>query len=107
MNEGRLRELFNQRKRARLLLSLAVDAVGLATYLMPVLGEGFDLGWAPIAAAANFVLHGGALGAAGGIFTFAEEMLPFTDVIPSVTLTWFIKYVLREEASFREFAKKQ
>ena len=32
----------------KLIVSLAIDAVGSASYLIPIAGEGFDLTWAPI-----------------------------------------------------------
>lgn len=42
--------------------------------------------WAPISA---FLIHR-MFGMAGFTFLgFAEEMLPFTDVIPTATITWF------------------
>jgi hypothetical protein len=53
--------------------------------------------------AASFLLRGTC---AGGAATFAEEAIPFTDAIPSVTITWFVKYVIRERESFEAFVRR-
>ena len=41
---------------AKLLLSIAIDLVGMSTYAVPVAGESADLGWAPVSAALIFWL---------------------------------------------------
>jgi len=40
----------DQEKLNKLLLSLVIDAIGMATYLVPVAGEAGDVAWAPISA---------------------------------------------------------
>ncbi len=77
----------------KLAVSLAIDAIGMATYLIPGLGETSDLIWAPISGAACFMLYRGKLGFFGGLAATAEEILPFTDFIPSLTLVWMTRYV--------------
>ncbi|WP_253271529.1 hypothetical protein [Flavihumibacter sp. ZG627] len=69
-----------------LALCLLLDAVGYFTYAMPFLGEFGDLVWAPISGLIYYKLFGGWRGALGGFFSFAEEILPFTDFIPTFTL---------------------
>jgi hypothetical protein len=93
-------------KSTKLMLSLAMDCVGMATFLLPGLGEFGDLAWAPIAAVANFLMFRGATGIAGGVGTFVEELLPGADFIPSFTITWGIKYIVRENQTIVEFAKR-
>ena len=71
----------------KLITSLVLDLIGSSSYLLPVVGEGFDFAWAPI----YFIILGALyddvmpnLKYVG----FLEEILPFTDVIPSATLGW-------------------
>ncbi|KAK7250277.1 hypothetical protein SO694_00007142 [Aureococcus anophagefferens] len=35
----------------KLILCVAIDLVGASTYAIPAIGEGFDVGWAPVQAA--------------------------------------------------------
>ena len=37
----------------------------------------------------------GTAGKLAGVFGFIEELLPFVDVIPTFTITWFYTYVIR------------
>ncbi|HEY8398310.1 MAG TPA: hypothetical protein VIK80_10235 [Flavihumibacter sp.] len=78
-------------KSPSLLLCVALDLVGYFTYSLPVLGEFGDLLWAPISGLLFYRLFGGWKGALGGAFAFAEEILPFTDFIPSFTIGWLIQ----------------
>jgi hypothetical protein len=71
-----------------LLFCLLMDAIGYATYAIPVLGELGDIFWAPLSAIIFFKTFGGWKGAFGGIFNFVEEILPGLDFIPTFTLTW-------------------
>ncbi|GAO42215.1 hypothetical protein [Flavihumibacter petaseus] len=71
-------------------LCLLLDAIGYFTYAIPVLGEFGDLLWAPVSGILFYRLFGGWKGALGGVFSFAEELLPFTDFIPSFTIGWFM-----------------
>ncbi len=77
----------------QLLICLTMDAVGMFSYLLPVLGELGDLVWAPINALFIMGLVGGE-GVGGWAFAaggFTEEILPFTDFIPSCTMAWIFK----------------
>jgi len=66
-----------------------MDLLGSATYLLPGLGEWFDILWAPISALIFFKSFGGKVGRIGSIINFAEEILPFTDIIPTFTIAYF------------------
>ena len=83
-------------KTTTLLFCILMDVIGYATYSIPFLGEFGDLLWAPISAVIFYKTFGGWRGAFGGIFNFVEELLPFTDFIPSFTIMW----VLRSKFSF-------
>jgi hypothetical protein len=70
---------------------IAMDLIGMFTYIIPSLGEFADLIWAPFSAFVFYKLFGGKLGLFGGAFSFLEEIIPFTDAIPSFTIAWFIR----------------
>lgn len=78
-------------KSPSLVLCVALDLVGYFTYAIPVLGEFGDLLWAPISGLLFYKLFGGWKGALGGVFAFTEEILPFTDFIPSFTIGWLVQ----------------
>lgn len=85
---------FTKKKKQLLILAIIFDAVGMLTYLIPGWAEVFDLVWAPIAGLANMLMFGGWVGILGGLGTFAEELLPITDFIPSFLIMWFVKFVI-------------
>ena len=70
---------------------ILMDLVGMATYFFPGLGEFADIVWAPISGYIFYKLFGGRFGIIGGTLDFLEEIIPFTDVIPSFTIAWFIR----------------
>ncbi|MEY3318682.1 MAG: hypothetical protein RL540_1054 [Actinomycetota bacterium] len=86
----------------KLIVSLIVDFIGSASYLLPVVGEGFDVAWAPI----SMVLVGAMYDETSPnlkYFALMEELLPFTDIVPSATLGWMKEFVpgLLEEGKKR------
>lgn len=68
---------------------LIMDLLGSATFLLPGLDEWFDILWAPVSAMLFFNSFGGKVGRIGSIINFAEEMLPFTDFVPTFTIAYF------------------
>lgn len=76
------------KQQPSLLLCIVMDVMGYATFAIPFLGEFGDIIWAPISAFIFYKTFGGAKGAFGGLFNFAEEILPFTDFIPTFTIMW-------------------
>ena len=77
-----------QEKLKKLALSILIDLIGVATYLVPVVGEAGDVGWAPISAYLIYQLYGN--GIISGL-AFAEELLPGLDIIPTATIAWFLE----------------
>ena len=75
-----------------LILCIIMDLIGYASFTVPILGEFFDVIWAPVAALIFNNIFGGKVGIFGGALTFLEELLPFTDFIPSFSIAWFIKW---------------
>ena len=69
-----------------------MDVIGYASYAIPGLGELSDLVFAPISAIIFYKMFGGWRGTFGGIFNFAEEILPFSDFVPTFTIMWVWQY---------------
>ncbi|MBK9452244.1 MAG: hypothetical protein IPN95_23045 [Bacteroidetes bacterium] len=103
---GETEKAYQREKTNKLLLSILMDAIGMSTFLIPGIAEIADLAWAPIAAVTNFLMFRGTTGIAGGAGTFLEELLPGTDWIPSFTITWGMKYIVRENQTMEEFVKR-
>ena len=72
-------------------LCILLDLVGMASYIFPMFAEVSDVVWAPISAIIFNKLFGGRLGAIGSVLNFLEEIVQFTDIIPSFTIAWFIR----------------
>ncbi|MGE6355649.1 hypothetical protein ACQKCJ_17410 [Flavobacterium sp. NPDC079362] len=86
-------KMINEDERTRkLFLGLLLDAIGMVSFTIPLVGEFTDVIWAPVAAFIMTRMYKGRVGRVAGILTFVEEILPFTDVIPSFTLTWIYTY---------------
>ena len=84
-------------KNRNLILGIAFDAIGMLSFSIPYLGEFSDVIWAPLAGFLMTWMYKGTVGRVGGIFTFLEEIIPFTDFIPSFTLTWIYNYYIKKE----------
>ena len=67
----------------KLLICLTIDVIGSSSEVLPLLGEITDVVYAPIAATVLRNLYGSNI-----LFglEFAEEILPFTDVLPLATI---------------------
>jgi hypothetical protein len=87
----------NDDKMKKLLFGLLFDAIGMVSFSIPVLGEFGDVIWAPIAAFIMTRMYKGRVGKVASILTFVEEVLPFTDVIPSFTITWIYTYFFSKQ----------
>jgi hypothetical protein len=80
-----------------LILSLLFDAIGMMSFSIPIVGEFADVVWAPLSGFLMIWLYKGTAGKVAGIFSFVEELLPATDIIPSFTMMWFYTYFLRKK----------
>lgn len=87
----------NSLKKRNLLLGLVFDGIGMLSFTVPVVGEFSDVIWAPIAAYLMTRMYRGAVGKIGGVVAFLEEVIPFTDIIPSFTLTWIYNYWIKKQ----------
>jgi hypothetical protein len=86
------------RQKPSLVFCIVMDLIGYASFAVPVLGEFSDIFWAPISGLIFYRTFGGWRGAFGGIFSFAEEILPFSDFIPSFTIMWAWQYFNKKES---------
>lgn len=78
-------------KKPTLWMCILMDIIGMASFLLPALGEWSDLVWAPISAYVFYKTFGGLGGMLGGAVSFLEEIIPFTDIIPTFTIAWYIQ----------------
>jgi hypothetical protein len=84
----------------RLFIALFIDLAGDSSYLLPGVGEGEDLVWAPVSAVAVWALFDSQ---ALAKLDFLKEMLPFTDVLPVATLGWVLKNIYPDAAITKWF----
>ena len=75
----------------RLMVSLLMDLTGSASYLLPVVGEAFDLTWAPLQTVLIMALYDD-MAPNLKYVSFIEEILPFTDIVPSASIGWFLQF---------------
>ncbi len=87
------------KKYKMLALSLLFDAIGMLSFTIPFIGEFGDIVWAPISALLIYKMYRGAEGRIGGMVSFFEELIPGLDFIPTFTLTWIYKYVIKNRKS--------
>ena len=69
----------------KLIISIVIDLVGMATYAVPVVGEFFDVIWSWISGFLIYVMYKNKPLAVTG---WIEELLPGTDFIPTATICW-------------------
>lgn len=80
-----------QKQLPNLAICIVLDIIGYASFTLPILGEFSDLVWAPLSGFLFYKLFGGKMGIFGGGFSFLEELLPFTDFIPTFSIAWFMR----------------
>ncbi|UJH91827.1 hypothetical protein LZ575_03975 [Antarcticibacterium sp. 1MA-6-2] len=86
-------------KKKLLVKGLIYDAIGMATYAVPLVGPFLDLLWAPYAAKKMRQMYSGNKGKVASVLVFLEEILPGTDVIPTFTLMWLYTFVWKKETA--------
>jgi hypothetical protein len=98
MNKEPQRSIVNKSdKKTKLILSLTFDGIGMLSYIVPVFAESLDVIWAPISGLLLVIMYKGTVGKIAGLFGTIEELIPFTDVIPTFTITWFYTYFIKRE----------
>lgn len=88
----------NAFKTRQLIIGLFLDLIGMASYLIPGLGEFSDVIWAPISAFILAKMYPGKVGKVGALVNFVEELSPGLDIIPTFTLTWVYTYYFQKKS---------
>lgn len=73
------------------------DVIGMSTAFIPVVGPFLDIVWAPFAAKKMSDMYKGNEGKLASIIVFLEEILPFSDFIPTFTLMWLYTFVWKKQ----------
>ncbi|TDD97439.1 hypothetical protein [Flavobacterium cellulosilyticum] len=84
-------------KTRDLILGILFDGIGMLSFTIPFLGEFSDVVWAPLSGFLMMWMYKGNIGKIAGTFSFLEEILPFTDIVPSFTLTWIYNYWIKKD----------
>lgn len=81
----------NTKPLPSLAFCIIMDLIGYASFTIPFIGDFSDIIWAPISGIIFYNTFGGKMGLFGGLFDFLEELLPFTDIIPTFTIAWYLR----------------
>jgi hypothetical protein len=93
---------FNKIKQKTLIYALIIDFIGMLSYLIPAAGDIVDFIWAPVSGVLIYFLFRKSLGIVGGSVGFIEELMPQTDIIPTATILWFIRFVFNKKRTLKE-----
>ena len=78
----------------KLALSILLDAIGF----IPLI----DIIWAPLSGYIMSKMYSGTKGKIAGIISFLEEIIPFSDFIPTFTLMWIYTNFFSKEVEKKE-----
>ncbi len=92
-------KISEDRKMRDLFLGLLFDFIGMLSFTIPYFGEFSDLVWAPVSGLLMAYMYKGSIGKLAGVFSFLEEIIPFSDFIPSFTFMWIYTYFLKGRKS--------
>lgn len=84
-------------KYSLLVISIILDLIGLVSFVIPGVGEFSDIVWAPIAAYYMLKLYKGMPAKVASVTVFLEEILPWTDFIPTFTIMWIWTTYFKKE----------
>lgn len=85
-----------EKKYTLLLLGFVFDIIGMLSFLVPGIGEFSDVIWAPISSLLIYKMYKGVVGKTAGVISFFEEIVPGLDIIPTFTLTWIYKFLIKK-----------
>ena len=75
------------------------DLIGMLSMFIPIIGPFTDIIWAPYAAKKMRDMYPGRDGKIAAVIVFLEEILPYTDIIPTFTLMWAYTFVWKKQPS--------
>lgn len=78
------------------------DVIGMASMLIPVAGPFLDILWAPYASSLMLKMYPNKQGKIAAVIVFIEEILPYSDIIPTFTLMWLYTFVWKKKPVYRE-----
>lgn len=80
--------------KKKLLICIILDIIGMIPSIIPFLA----VLWAPISAWLLIKLFGlGMKGRVASIIGFFEELLPFTNIVPTFTIFWLYETVIEKK----------
>lgn len=86
-----------QKKYRLLLIGIVFDVIGMLSFTIPGIGELSDVVWAPLSVYLITKMYKGVAGKVAGGVSFLEEIgVLGTDFLPTFTLTWLYKYVIKK-----------
>lgn len=98
---------FEAQKSTHFTYSVILDLMGMLSFALPLLGEVTDGIFAFFYGIAIYSMYrmrlGKARAATGGLIGTIEELLPFTDFIPTATLMWVYSYKFRRQSTLKRF----
>lgn len=98
--------VFMPKKYKLLWLGILFDGIGMFSFVIPFIGEFSDIVWAPLSAFLIYKIYKEPEGKIVSLVVFVEEIGVFgTDFLPTFTLMWVYKYVIKRGAEFN-FLKK-
>jgi hypothetical protein len=94
-----MRDIFEVKnnKKINLILGILFDSIGMLSFTIPLVGEFSDVIWAPVAGYLMTRMYKGTAGKVSGMVVFLEEIIPFSDIIPTFTLTWIYTYLIQNK----------
>ncbi|MBC7440571.1 MAG: hypothetical protein H7250_11385 [Flavobacterium sp.] len=96
MKDDTIPVITDDNKFRNLIFGLMFDGIGLLSFTIPLIGEFSDVIWAPLSGFLMMWMYKGLLGKIGGTISFLEEILPFSDFIPTFTLVWIYNYFIKK-----------
>lgn len=84
-------------KYKHLIFGIVFDVIGMLSFTIPYVGEFGDVIWAPLSGIIIAKMYPNKVGKVAGVFSFLEELIPFTDVIPTFTFTWIYVYLIKKK----------
>ncbi len=84
-------------KNKNLILGILFDMIGFLSFSIPFIGEFSDIIWAPLAGYLMTRMYKGSIGRVAGVIEFLEKIIPFSDFIPTFTLTWIYTYKIKKQ----------
>ncbi|CAM3941856.1 MULTISPECIES: hypothetical protein [Flavobacterium] len=84
-------------KKSKLILSIVFDLIGMLSYIVPGYAESIDIVWAPVSFLLLRKMYKGKIGEVASVIGFIEEAFPFIDIIPTFTITWIYKFLIKKE----------